>query len=70
VGVFTQGHAPASSIDELVRVVRGGGHIVFSLRTDTYLENGFKDKMDALASAGLWKLVEVSIASFATTSPA
>ena len=60
VGVFTQGHAPASSIDELVRVVRGGGHIVFSLRTDTYLENGFKDKMDALTSAGLWKLVEVS----------
>ena len=60
VGVFTQGHAPASSIDELVRVVKSGGHIVFSLRTDTYLENGFKDKMDSLESAGLWKLVEVS----------
>ena len=64
VGVFTQGHAPASSIDELVRVVRGGGHIVFSLRTDTYLENGFKDKIDSLASAGLWKLVEVSDAYY------
>ena len=60
VGVFTQGHAPAGSIDELVRVVKGGGHIIFSLRTDTYTENGFKDKMDALESAGLWKLVEVS----------
>ena len=60
VGVFTQGHAPARSIDELVRVVKSGGHIVFSLRTDTYLENGFKDKMDSLESAGLWKLVEVS----------
>jgi predicted TPR repeat methyltransferase len=60
VGVFTQGHAPASSIDELVRVVKSGGHIVFSLRTDTYLENGFKDKMDSLESAGRWKLVEVS----------
>lgn len=60
VGVFTQGHAPASSIDELVRVVKSGGHIVFSLRTDTYLENGFKDKMDSLESDGLWKLVEVS----------
>ena len=60
VGVFTQGHAPAGSIDELVRVVKSGGHIVFSLRTDTYLENGFKDKMDSLESAGLWKLVEVS----------
>ena len=60
VGVFTQGHAPASSFDELVRVVKSGGHIVFSLRTDTYLENGFKDKMDSLESSGLWKLVEVS----------
>ena len=64
VGVFTQGHAPASSIDELVRVVKSGGHIVFSLRTDTYLENGFKDKMDSLESAGLWKLVEVSDAYY------
>lgn len=64
VGVFTQGHAPASSIDELVRVVKGGGHIVFSLRTDTYLENGFKNKMDSLESAGLWKLVEVSDAYY------
>ena len=60
VGVFTQGHAPAGSLDELVRVVKPGGHIAFSLRTDTYLENGFKDKMDALESAGLWKLVEVT----------
>ena len=60
VGVFTQGHAPASSLDELVRVVKSGGHIAFSLRTDTYLENGFKDKMDALESAGLWKLAEVT----------
>ena len=60
VGVFTQGHAPASSLDELVRVTKTGGHIVFSLRTDTYLENGFKDKMDALESAGLWKLLETT----------
>ena len=60
VGVFTQGHAPASSLDELVRVTKTGGHIVFSLRTDTYLENGFKDKMDALESAGLWKRLETT----------
>ena len=29
VGVFTVGHAPAGSFDELVRVTRPGGHIVF-----------------------------------------
>ncbi len=60
VGVFTMGHAPASSLDELVRVVKSGGHIVFSLRPDTYLENGFKEKMDALESAKLWELVEAT----------
>lgn len=60
VGVFTQGHAPAGSIDELVRVTKPGGHIVFSLRTDTYLENGFKEKQEALESAGQWKLAEVT----------
>jgi SAM-dependent methyltransferase len=60
VGVFTQGHAPASSLDELVRVTKTGGHIVFSLRTDTRLESGFKEKQEDLESAGRWKLVEVS----------
>ena len=34
VGVFTTGHAPAHAFDELVRITRDGGHIVFSLRTD------------------------------------
>lgn len=60
VGVFTQGHAPASSLDELVRVTKPGGHIVFSLRTDTHRESGFKDKQEALAAAGFWQLVEVT----------
>ena len=60
VGVFTLGHAPASSLDELVRVTRPGGHIAFSLRPDVYEENGFKEKQTALESAGKWKLVEVS----------
>ncbi len=60
VGVFTLGHAPAASLDELVRVTKTGGHIIFSLRTDTYQENGFKEKQEALESAGLWKLLEVT----------
>jgi hypothetical protein len=27
-GVFTQGHAPLSGFDELIRITRSGGHIV------------------------------------------
>ena len=60
VGVFTQGHAPASSLDELVRVTKPGGHIVFSLRTDTHRDSGFKEKQEALTAAGRWQLVEVT----------
>lgn len=60
VGVMTVGHAPAGSLDELVRVTKPGGYIVYSLRPDVYRENGFKEKQDALESAGKWKLVEAS----------
>jgi SAM-dependent methyltransferase len=60
VGALTVGHAPAGSLDELVRVTRPGGHIVFSLRPDVYEESGFKEKQAELEAAGRWALVEVS----------
>jgi SAM-dependent methyltransferase len=60
VGVLTVGHAPASSLDELVRITKPGGYIVFSLRPDVYRESGFKEKQDSLETNGKWKLVEVS----------
>jgi len=59
-GVLTVGHAPASSFDELVRITRPGGHILFTLRTDVYEDRGFKEKQAALESEGKWRLVEVS----------
>ncbi len=58
VGVLTVGHAPASSLDELVRVTRPNGHIVFSLRPDVYESSGFRERQDALESQGKWQLVE------------
>jgi SAM-dependent methyltransferase len=60
IGVLTVGHAPASSFDELVRITRPGGHIVFSLRPDVYRDSGFKEKQDTLVAEGKWKLTEVS----------
>ena len=60
VGVFTLGHAPATGFDELVRITKPGGYLVFSLRTDVYIEGGFKDKLAELESAGKWKLIEAT----------
>ncbi|MEM9129185.1 MAG: class I SAM-dependent methyltransferase [Pseudomonadota bacterium] len=59
-GVFIEGHAPHSSFDELIRVVEGGGYIVFNVREDIYLHHGFREKMDELESDGHWKLAEKS----------
>lgn len=60
VGVLTVGHAPASSLDELVRVTRPGGHIVYTLRPDLYEDGGFKEKHAELSADGKWELVIVS----------
>ncbi len=37
-GVFTAGHAPPESFDELIRATRYGGYMIFSVRTDVYEE--------------------------------
>ena len=60
IGVLTVGHAPASSLDELLRITKPGGYIVFSLRPDVYRDNGFKQKQDGMEAEGKWKLIEVS----------
>jgi len=60
VGVLTVGHAPPSSLDELVRVTKPGGHIVYTLRPDLYEDGGFKEKHAELGASGKWELVVVS----------
>lgn len=60
VGVLTVAHAPASSLDELIRITKPGGYIVFTLHIDAYESYGFKEKLVALESEDKWKLVEVS----------
>ena len=59
VGVFTLGHAPATSLHELVRITGPGGHVLFTLRPDVYETQGFKEIQTGLESAGEWELVEV-----------
>ena len=60
VGVFTEGHAPPQGFDELIRITREGGFVVFSLRVDLYEEGGFKEYQSALEESGNWTLAELS----------
>ncbi|NEQ99925.1 MAG: class I SAM-dependent methyltransferase [Cyanothece sp. SIO2G6] len=58
VGTFTIGHAPSSGFDELIRITKPGGHIIFTIRPDYYETSDFKHKLSALETAGQWTLVE------------
>ena len=60
VGVLTLGHAPDHSLDELVRIVRPGGYVAFTLRPDVYERNGFRDKQEQLVREGRWGLADAT----------
>lgn len=59
-GVFTEGHAPASAMFELVRITRPGGHIILTVRDVVLDAKGFRSIFDELTSAGRWSPVEES----------
>lgn len=56
-GVLTVGHAHASSLDELVRITRPGGLVIFTLRCDR-TPAGFDDKIAELERSSRWMVVE------------
>lgn len=70
-GSLGPGHAPASCLDEFVRVTRAGGHIVFNTRAETYPKQDLRHKVDSLSEAGLWTAVDQSSAfrTFHLTEP-
>lgn len=59
-GVFTEGHAPASSLDELVRITQRGGHAIFTVRDSVLEQGGFRAVFDRLEQAGRWRPVDES----------
>ena len=57
VGTFTPGHAPAESLQELVRITKKGGYIIYSVRKHFYedLDSRFKAVEEELTKANKWK---------------
>jgi amino acid adenylation domain-containing protein len=60
VGVFARGHAPSRSLSELIRITKPGGYVIFTLRPEFMMGTDFKDTMEHLTSAGLWRLIETT----------
>jgi len=62
VGVFSYGQAPAEALDEILRLVRPGGVVTFTVRTDFYESDamGVRSKMEALEKENAWSLLELT----------
>lgn len=62
VGVITIGHAPADALDELIRVTRSGGYLIFSIRVDREPETGYLAKLDDLERQHQWHRIAMTAA--------
>jgi len=56
-GTFTYGHVTGDAFNELVRITRSGGMIVFTIREGAYEEYGYRRRMLELETADAWELV-------------
>jgi predicted TPR repeat methyltransferase len=70
-GVFTAGHAPASSLYELVRVLKPNGFAVFTVRDSIFESGGFAQVIANLEQRGLWLKADESapFRAFAIAEP-
>jgi predicted TPR repeat methyltransferase len=59
-GVLTSGHAPPACFDELIRVTRPAGHLIFTLSVPVYEAGGFRAKLEALSRQGVWRTREIT----------
>ena len=59
VGVFTHGHVGSDRLDELVRIVKSGGIICFTVNEGVYESYGFNSKIQKLESENVLKVLEV-----------
>lgn len=60
LGVLTPGHAPPTALDEILRVTRPGGHLIFTVSQPAYEDCGFKEHMATIDAKDLWEALETT----------
>ena len=66
VGVFTHGHVGSNRLDELVRIVKPGGIICFTVNEGVYDSYGFDSKIKNLESTNIWKILKIRKSDYMT----
>ena len=60
IGTMTVGHLSPKAFDEMARITKTGGWIVFSLIPRIAPESGYRTEIDRLTEEGTWRNVTVS----------
>ena len=58
VGTFTYGHVKPKALEELVRIIKNGGLICFTINEGIYEKYGFDKKIKELSKNKLWNVKE------------
>ncbi len=58
-GTFTYGHVDAKAFDELVRITKPEGVIVFTIRDGAYQDYGYRKRMIDLERGDAWELLSM-----------
>jgi predicted TPR repeat methyltransferase len=58
-GAFTYGHVDPDAFDELIRITKPGGHIVFTVREGAYEDHDYRRRMIELELADAWELLSL-----------
>lgn len=69
VGTLTVGHVKPVALDEILRIVKPGGIIGFTLRRDIYEETGpekcgYREKMSEMETSQKWKLLKCELIDY------
>ena len=67
VGTFTYGHVKPKALDELIRIIKNGGLICFTINEGIYEEYGFDKKIKELSDTKTWKVKEFFKSDYITT---
>ena len=66
-GTFTYGHVKPKALDELIRIIKNGGLICFTINEGIYEEYGFDKKIKELSDSKTWKVKEFFKSDYITT---
>ena len=58
VGTFTYGHVKPKALEELIRIIKNGGLICFTINEGIYEKYGFDKKIKELSKKKLWNVKE------------